>query len=256
MVETTSLFNEDKERETIIDIYFDLFLELTKDISQESVLRGNILLNKLFSESARATKDLDFDILSKELYIEVVAPRLKIFAEDCVALGIASSYDLSEIRENNIGGIKISDSTGKLVYSVDISCSNKLHGGEASYSFSGSAILGSSIDKILADKISTTIGEHRLRRLKDFYDIYLILTSRVRYSLEIIRELMIDNLGSEEYNRLLMNFPFTEEDVKKLTQAWDKLKLSNAMNIAIKKPDFSEVYNYATRLYANLKVLK
>lgn len=53
-----------------------------------------------------------------------------------------------------------------------------------------SKITNPSINKILADKIVSTLSKKRFRRVKDFYDIYIILTSGYEYDTSTILRLM------------------------------------------------------------------
>lgn len=70
------LANQNEDSNTnIIDFYLDLFLEITNYIKDSIFLKGNILLNKLLPEMARATKDLDFDVLNKEIFKEFIKPN-------------------------------------------------------------------------------------------------------------------------------------------------------------------------------------
>lgn len=50
-----------------IDSYFHLFMKLTNKLNEDVCLKGNILLNNLYKEKARATKDIDMDIKASKI---------------------------------------------------------------------------------------------------------------------------------------------------------------------------------------------
>lgn len=52
-MESIDHLNNMNEQRTIIDFYFDTFLELTKDIRHGTQLKGNVLLNKIFSSNCQ-----------------------------------------------------------------------------------------------------------------------------------------------------------------------------------------------------------
>ena len=52
----------DLPEQSFLDRYFDLYLELARSVKDVVILKGNILLNKLFSDTARLTRDLDLSI--------------------------------------------------------------------------------------------------------------------------------------------------------------------------------------------------
>ena len=92
-----------------IDIYFDLFMELTNKLNEDVCLKGNILLNKLYKERARATKDLDMDIkVSKIIYRDKVVPLLREFADKLIKRGLADRYKVrNENNDKTMGGILV-----------------------------------------------------------------------------------------------------------------------------------------------------
>ncbi len=97
-----SLTNMNEQR-TIIDFYFDTFLELTKDIRHETQLKGNVLLNKISPLTARCTKDLDISVYDSEIYYNIIIPRLEKLADifdDC-------TYEIKHLDNNRSGGIII-----------------------------------------------------------------------------------------------------------------------------------------------------
>lgn len=241
--------------DSIIDVYFELFLEIAKEIHDDVFLKGNVLLNKILSDTARGTKDLDFSCVNEELYYNVIVKHLSDFGDKAIETGLASSYEVRDIQPRRSGGIDVKDEAGSIVYAVDVSLADSAVFGTVEYNFSGDCILGSSLNKILADKCLSTLSRKRFRRIKDFYDMYIILNSDLRYDTKEILALMIDKVGKEEVDRLLSNYPFSQEIIREATKAWDKLKLIRASdNEPLYKPLFNDVLWKVSKLYDDLKL--
>lgn len=245
---------ERDEPSTKIDLYLDLFLYFTQDISKDAFLKGNILLNKLIGEGARGTKDLDFDVVNPDIYNKSVKPRLVEFADACVQYGLADRYRISELTSTTSGGVKIYKDD-KLVYGVDVGSTDNMIFGVIEYQFEGEYILGSSINKIVAEKSMTTLSEKRYRRLKDFYDLYIICNSGFNIDYKEVSSYILKSLNGdlEEYRKLINNYPFDIEILTKAEKAWTKFTLTDINGLELDKPKFLDLYRDISIVYMNLK---
>ena len=260
---TSPLTNLGKLEEKLpneLDIYMELFLKLAEKYDDLVCLRGNILLNQILSNQARSTKDLDIHVaMTVDNYNKNILPLLISFAEDLVSTGSADSYSVREITPTTGGNIRIKKNVNgqdRIIYSVDAEIDMDLHTGAVKYIFKNKEVLGSSIEKIISDKCLSTLSVKRFRRIKDFYDLYIIINSGLQYTLSTVYELMINSVGLEEVTSLLNNIPFDAKTLCELSNTWGKLTLNHFDNITLYKPTFNEVYSTINLLYTNLKHLQ
>lgn len=237
-----------------LEVYTDLFLELSAGVRDKVALKGNILLNMLLSESARGTKDLDIDVCSYELYPEVIQPRLERFGQHCVKAGLADNYRIAPLVQGHSGGIKIYRD-GVISYSVDVALSsmNSFLVGHVQYKLGGHAILGSSVERILADKTMAVLYRTRFRRIKDFYDMDIIL-SGCEYNLSEVLEILLACNSTDELNSRFDCFPFTEEVVAQCCGAWEKFEpREQGTGALLPKRDFRVIYFECSKYIEKLK---
>lgn len=213
------------------------------------------MLGNLLPDVARSTKDLDCSILNMELYNSHIVPCLHTFAEKVMRPGW--TYRVAPITSTQSGGIKIYDTDFKIVYSVDISVSKTELMGVTFYNICGVDVFGSSVEKILADKCIATLSRQRYRRVKDFYDLYIILKSRFVYSVEDVVRIMLAVLSREELVTLLGNVPFSEEIAGQIETAWGKLNLRSfsGEHIKLNKPEMLQVLSVVYQFYDKLKLV-
>ena len=236
---------ERNDPDTKIDLYLDLFLYFTQDISKDAFLKGN----KLIGEGARGTKDLNSDI-----YNSSVKPKLINFANACIKADLADDYRMSELTPTTSGGVKIYKDD-KLVYGVDVGSTDNMIFGVIEYKFEGEYILGSSINKIVAEKSMTTLSEKRYRRLKDFYDLYIICKSGFDIYYKEVSSYIFKSVNGdlEEYKKLINNYPFDIDVLTKAEKAWAKFTLNDINGLELDKPKFLDLYRDISIVYMNLK---
>lgn len=237
------------------DLYLQLFLEMSKVLGDNVFLKGSVLLGSLLPDVARATKDLDCSILNIGLYNSHIVPCLNSFARKVMRAGW--TYKVAAITDTQSGGIKIYDADSKIIYSVDVSVSKTELMGVKFYNICGSDILGSAVEKILADKCIATLSRQRFRRVKDFYDLYIILQSKLAYNVEDVARIMLAARSREEIVELLNNVPFSEEIVEQVEAAWSKLNLRSfsGEHIRLSRPEILQVLSVVYQLYDKLKLL-
>lgn len=248
---------EDKNlvQPTLVERYMELFLEIAVKIRKDVFLKGNVLLNQICRNTARGTKDLDMSVISTELYDTVILPELIKFGDTLVSNGLAEFYQVKNIQPKMSGGIDVKDGQNHTLYSVDVSLSDIHPLGVVEYTFGGYVVYGSSIEKILADKCLSTLSRKRFRRIKDFYDIYIILDSEVGYDVSSVLELMISKVGREEVISLLNNQPFTREVIEQVVKSWNTLVLIRDLDGSkIDKPNFQSVIDKVYILYDRISI--
>lgn len=246
MGEHTNLFAQSMQNSdidcSILDLYLDAFLELSMDIRDQCILKGNVLLNKLAPDLARATKDLDMSVANLELYEQCIKPRLIIWAQRMVDAKLASSFVLKDASTQASGGVSLYSQDKSLAFSIDISIYKASRYGALKYTFSGNDIWASSPEKILCDKLLATLSNRRIRRLKDFYDLYVLKYMNTSYDFSKVKELALEKYSLIELQRLVLNYPFTLETVRDLRNAWNKFSLTSFdQKIVLKKPDLLQL---------------
>ncbi len=243
-----------------IDIYFDLFITINNKLNEDVCLKGNILLNKLYKEKARATKDLDMDIkVSKMVYREKVIPLLKEFAEDLISRGLADRYRIkNEGNDKTMGGISIYKYEGcnvkdSLIYSADINLGNSIFG-DTIYVIEGCEFRGYSIERVICDKIIATLSDKDNRRVKDYYDIYLIREMESNLDYTKIVDYIIQKRGSVESTlTLLKSFPFLEENLMVLKSKWEDFLSTDLKELQVNVIHFSDMFRVYTLLVSKIE---
>ena len=154
------------------------------------ILKGELLLSAMFGIDNRTTKDIDTTItgidVSKEKMVDILNQILNIELNDGVKFHVVNISDIRE--EDDYGGNKyhIVGIKGnlKINLEIDISTGDKVTPRKLKLNypllFEDRTILINSynIETILSEKIETIIkwGKYN-SRMKDFYDIYFILTN-------------------------------------------------------------------------------
>lgn len=238
----------------IVEFYLDTFIELNEGLANVMYLKGNILLNKIAPNHARTTNDLDFSVINLELYQDILIPRLNKFGETILCKDTnATSFTIKELTKTRSGGISIKNSNGDILYSIDISLGNFSIFDYKTYSFSGKYVQDYTINKIIADKCLSTLSRAKFRRIKDFYDLYVICTNNIEYDIIIVKQLMIDKTDEHTFLGLLDNFPFTLEILLELTKIWDTKFSLKTQSENYEKPPFSEILTTISCIYERLK---
>lgn len=256
-MEHTSMFGDEsiqQDTPTLLDTYFDLFVEMSTAMQNAVSLKGNILLNKLLPNRARSTADLDMSILNKDLYPIAVDIMTRV-AEDAVISGKCDRYTINpSVEVGHSGGITayLGDSTA---FKVDISIDPNIYIRSVKYTFDNIEVLGSSFEAILCDKILATLSQKRFRRAKDFFDLYILKSADIEVNYDKVVDLMMNKVGATEVKNLLSNYPFDDNILAQLSHAWERLKLASAVSDnPIHKPPFLKVYGIVSEYYYAVSV--
>lgn len=238
---------------TLIDRYFELFLQLSEELNGDVYLKGNVLLNKLFPHVARSTLDMDMAIPYKMLYEDIQSILYK-FCSQQVNDGNFDSFEIAEeISPTHSGGLK-AYKDGRVVFAIDVSLDINIYSRHIKYCLQGREFNGSSINAILCDKILATLSHKRFRRAKDFFDLYVLRQNNVEFDSKTVLDFMIQKVGIEEVHELISNYPFSDEILLQMIKAWDKLKItSSLLDNPISKPEFMEVYGIASYYYSQIE---
>lgn len=154
------------------------------------ILKGGLLLAATFGQNQRKTMDIDVTLknqrLEKDLFENIIDDIVKIDISDHAILKLK---DIKEIREESIySGLRVSLEVElykiKMPIKIDITVGDKITPKEISYQYplllenKTIDIPSYNIETILAEKMeSILVRSDQNTRMKDFYDIYLLVNS-------------------------------------------------------------------------------
>ena len=154
------------------------------------ILKGGLLLSSIIGEDMRTTKDMDATLksvlLEKSNVLNIMNEILAIPLNDSVKFEIVDIKDIRE--EDEYGGFKINivGMLEKLRVNmfVEFTTGDKITPKEIDYNYNSIfedkkiSILAYTIETILAEKFETIISRSIANtRLKDFYDIYILMSN-------------------------------------------------------------------------------
>lgn len=153
------------------------------------ILKGGLLLSSIIGDDERTTKDMDATLksmpLEKENIESIFKEILNIDLEDNVAFEILDIKDIRE--EDEYGGFKVNimammDNL-KIHLAIEITTGDKITPKEIEYNYNSIfenkkiPILAYTIETVIAEKYQTIIIRGILNtRMKDFYDIYVLIS--------------------------------------------------------------------------------
>ena len=164
--------NDDKELE-------DFLYKIIHEISRENapiVFKGGLalkdLLNQLNTNNIieRRTIDIDANWTDEENLDKIT----KIFSNAVKRVDSTCKIEVSRLPgDKSSMGFKILDSENSILSKIDLDIKNNPF--YVICKFEDVDIKYSSLEKMLADKLSALSGSHVFRRAKDLLDIYLII---------------------------------------------------------------------------------
>ncbi len=193
--------------------------------------KGGYILNKRIP-NIRKTFDVDFSIANRELY-EDVKHVLHDLGDFFVSQKVIESYRVKDyVNETKSGGIKFKREGYELGVDVGL---HPLAIGITSLTLEFGEVFAFSIERSIADKIAVLCSRKRFRRVKDLYDIYMMIR---HFNVEgkLLCECL--ELRQVEWNE----YPDDEETLTQLAFAYHKLNIYRGDSmISMMKPEFEEV---------------
>jgi predicted nucleotidyltransferase component of viral defense system len=152
-----------------------MVVEITNALGQLNLAyKGGYILNKRIP-NCRYTRDIDLSIPKTELY-EKVKEVLEEISNRFLKEGVASSSAIKRnVTETSSGGIQFYDQDGAKIMGVDVGV-HPLSYGVTSLSLGFKEVNVFTIERSLADKFSVICSPKRFRRVKDLYDVYMLIT--------------------------------------------------------------------------------
>ena len=214
-----------------------MVLELNREFGNKLAFKGGYMLTKLMKTRARQTSDIDFSILSNEIY-ESIKTKLVAISEHLLALGVIDSYKIKEtIQPTMSGGVDMYKNGVKLL-GADVGW-HDISYGTVIRNLDVGSLNSFEVERMLADKITAILSRKRFRRPKDIYDLYCISETMTFDAYKINSYILkrTEGKGADWHN-----FPFSDDIIREYEKAYNSLKLVSAYSgEELVRPDFESV---------------
>lgn len=170
--------------------YFERILErISKSrYRRKIILKGGLLLTSIIGDDERTTKDMDATLkgisLTKNEVEKVFSEILSISVDDGISFDIISIKDIR--LEDEYGGFRINIlsklSNNKTYVTIELTTGDIITPREMKYNYNSIfedkkiPIMSYTLETVVAEKFQTIVTRGLLNtRLKDFYDIYILI---------------------------------------------------------------------------------
>ena len=216
--------------------YFERILERISKSSYRGkiILKGGLLLTSIIGDDERTTKDMDATLkgipLTKNEVEKVFNEILNMDIDDEVLFKIISIKDIR--LEDEYGGFRLNIlsklDNNKTYITVELTTGDVITPREIKYNYNSIfedkkiPIMSYTIETILAEKFQTVVNRGLLNtRLKDFYDIYILVNTKMS---ELSKENLINAIKNTFKRRK------TNLDIDQINEIINDLISDNNMN--------------------------
>lgn len=216
--------------------YFERILERISKSSYRGkiILKGGLLLTSIIGDDERTTKDMDATLkgipLTKNEVEKVFNEILNMNIDDEVLFKIISIKDIR--LEDEYGGFRLNIlsklDNNKTYITVELTTGDVITPREIKYNYNSIfedkkiPIMSYTLETILAEKFQTVVNRGLLNtRLKDFYDIYILVNTKMS---ELSKENLINAIKNTFKRRK------TLLDIEQINEIINDLISDNNMN--------------------------
>ena len=216
--------------------YFERILERISKSSYRGkiILKGGLLLTSIIGDDERTTKDMDATLkgilLTKNEVEKMFNEILNMDIDDEVLFKIISIKDIK--LEDEYGGFRLNIlsklDNNKTYITVELTTGDVITPREIKYNYNSIfedkkiSIMSYTIETILAEKFQTVVNRGLLNtRLKDFYDIYILVNTKMS---ELSKENLINAIKNTFKRRK------TSLDIDQINEIINDLISDNNMN--------------------------
>lgn len=213
----------------------DIFLFLhDSGICDKAIICGGYFLGKVLN--SRATVDIDLNVQDPLVWEEFKTVASKC-AEYLHKYDSSIYVDISEPTIDTTARVLFKNAFGEKVAGLDVGINHYDFGVMKSIlpinTESGQVVRvqmdSYSYERVLADKLSVAFSIKNARRSKDFYDLYLILTTcELDYTL--FMRLFYESSLAMHPEWVALYSPYNADRLMGLEKSWNKLILTNAVN--------------------------
>lgn len=239
--------------------YFERLLERISKSSYKDriILKGGVLLSSIIGEDERTTKDMDATLkgiqLEKEKILKMFNEILNIKIDDGVCFELINIKDIR--LEDEYGGFRLnilaSLDKNKTYITVELTAGDIITPREIKYSYNcifedkKIFIMAYTLETIIAEKFQTIMSRGVLNtRLKDFYDIYVLINTKINeINLEMLKLAIKKTFNKRETDYDISEFNLILEDLKEsndLKRLWSEYQNKNGYS---KNIDYIMVIN-------------
>lgn len=213
------------------------------------IFKGGLFLG-YYTAYPRRTQDVDVDIADATHY-EPIKRLLKTIGEQLKSEGLVSRYEVDpDVVIGKSGGAKYYGLGGEKLASVDVNLSSEAVDFSIRETNEYGRIRLSSLEQVIADKISAVYSPKRFRRTKDIYDLWCIWNNCIKNWNPQGTMLILQR--SKDVEQLKQENPFSEESLAKLKHAYDRLSISTPEGNTMVKPEFGAVIEATSAIAARL----
>lgn len=232
------------------------------------ILKGGLLLSSIIGNDERTTKDMDVTLkslpLEREEITQIISDILSINLDDGINFIIEDVKDIRQ--ESEYGGFKINIlatmSTLKVYLAIELTTGDKITPREIEYNYNCHfkdkkiPILAYTLETVIAEKYQTIIARDIYNtRMKDFYDIYVLIkenTEKINFK-NLIRAIKNTfknretELNIEDIREQLSNMKTNEQLIK----LWKKYQITAPYSDNISFENLFASLDYITNILNN-----
>lgn len=236
------------------------------------ILKGGLLLSSIIGVDVRTTKDMDATLkslpLEREEVTQIIREILSIDLDDGIDFKIEDVKDIRQ--ESEYGGFKINIlatmSTLKVYLAIELTTGDKITTREIEYNYNCHfedkkiPILAYTLETVIAEKYQTIIARDIYNtRMKDFYDIYVLIKENAKKidfrNLVMAIQNTFKNreteLNMEEIREQLSNMKTSEQLIK----LWGKYQITAPYSSDISFDSLFDSLEYITNILSEEEVM-
>mgnify|MGYP004468575995 CR=1 FL=1 len=239
--------------------YFERILERISKSKYKNkiILKGGLLLSSIIGEDERTTKDMDATLkgisLTKEEVERVIKEIINIKLDDGVSFELISIKDIRE--EDVYGGFRINILSkldkNKTYTIIELTTGDFITPKEIKYNYKcifedkTIPIMAYTLETIIAEKFQTVISRGVLNtRMKDFYDLYILINTKINeVNINILRTAIYNTFNKRETIYNINEFYKIIKDLKENTELENLWKEYQKKNNYAKNIDFIQTIN-------------
>lgn len=259
--------NSDLSAELYQMYFFEHILDrLSKSKYKHNIiLKGGLLLSSIIGVDVRTTKDMDATLksipLEKEILESIIQEILNIDIDDGITYEIVSIKDIR--LESEYGGFKINIlakmDTLKVYIAIELTTGDKITPREIEYNYNcifenkKIPILAYTLETVIAEKYQTVISRGIYNtRMKDFYDIYMLIIEK-KAEIKVNNLIMaIKNTFKHRETELNLNEIKLELELLKtnddLMRLWENYQVTDPYSKDIGYESLFEALEYVTNI--------
>ena len=229
------------------------------DFQDQMIIKGGLLISSIVGLDSRATMDIDMTLKGKPVneafILDYINEISRININDEVKFDVVS---ITEIREmDDYFGFRVSLIAGigtmKIPLKIDITTGDKIIPSEISYEYP--LMFENRSIKIKAYNLETILSENQNTRMRDFYDVYILLKLKSKnIDYNILRLAIEETSQKRDSLNLLLNYKEIISNIEnnnEMLVRWENYR--NSFNYA-RTIDFNEICKLLTEILEEIDI--